>query len=77
MEGVFAAFVQVNVRFRPRRKPDGPMALADGACAGDLLRAVGEPADHTVVVRAGVPLAESVMLADGDELLVLSAFSGG
>lgn len=72
-----ALTVRVQVEFRPRRKPDGAVDLPAGSTVLDLLRAVGEPADHTLAVRGDQPVPESEPLADGDSILLLSAFSGG
>ncbi len=77
MEGLFPGFVLVRVLFRPRRKGDAQMELQDGATVGDLLRAVGESPDSTLAVRGDVPIPEAEALRDGEEILLLSAFSGG
>lgn len=77
MEGLFPGFVHVRVLFRPRRRADADVALAPGATVGDLLRAVGESADHTLAVRGSTPVPEAEPLSDGEEILLLSAFSGG
>lgn len=72
-----AVFVRVAVEFRPRRQPDRSVELAAGATVRDLLLAVRESPDHTLVVRGADPIAESEPLRDGEALLLLSAFSGG
>lgn len=72
-----AQLVQVRVQFRPRRKPDATVLLPDGATAEALLRKVGEGVDSTLVVRGNTPISESEPLVDGEEILLLSAFSGG
>lgn len=72
-----AAALTVRVEFRPRRKADRAVGLPLGATVGDLLRAVGEPADHTLAVRGDAPVPESEPLRDGETVLLLSAFSGG
>jgi sulfur carrier protein ThiS len=88
MERLFAGFVPtstvpspagltVRVEFRPRRQADRAVALAAGATVGDLLRAVGESADHTLAVRGETPVPEAERLRDGESILLLSAFSGG
>ncbi len=77
MAGLFAGFVQVRVLFRPRRKADAQVELSAGATVGDLLHAVGEGADSTLAVRGGTPIPEGEGLRDGEEILLLSAFSGG
>jgi sulfur carrier protein ThiS len=69
--------VRVLVEFRPRRKAAGPVELPAGATVGDLLKAVGEPRDHTLAVRGDAPVAEGEPLRDGESILLLSAFSGG
>ncbi|MGB0653281.1 MAG: MoaD/ThiS family protein [Thermoplasmatota archaeon] len=69
--------MQVNVRFRPRRQEDRAVEVPEGATAADVVQAVGEPLDVIVVVRAGVPIAEDSPVVDGEELLLLSAASGG
>ena len=69
--------MKVRVEFRPRRRPAVELELAEGALARDALRATGEPESGTVVVRGGVPVAETAALADGDRLTLLSSFSGG
>ena len=70
-------FVRVLVEYRPRRKPDGPVDLPAGATVRDLLRAVGESADHTLAVRGSTPVTEAESLVEGESILLLSAFSGG
>ena len=72
-----APSLSVRVEFRPRRKPDRAVELPAGSTVGDLLRAVGEPADHTLAVRGDAPVPESEPLRDGEAILLLSAFSGG
>lgn len=74
---LFGRFVRVRVRFRPRRQEDREVELPDAATAGDLVDAVGESRDIMVVVRAGVPIAEDEALVEGEEILLLSAASGG
>ncbi len=69
--------LQVNVRFRPRRQEDRPIDLPAGSTAGDLVAAVGEPTDMIVVVRQGTPIPEDEVLTDGEDILLLSAASGG
>lgn len=68
--------MHIRVRFRPRRQEDREVQV-DGDTVGDLLAAVGEPADVVLVVRDGTPIPESTPLVDGEELLLLSAASGG
>jgi sulfur carrier protein ThiS len=77
MEAVFAHFVQVRVLFRPRRKSDATVSLPVGATVGDLLAAVQEGSDSTLAVRGSTPIPEGEALVDGEEILLLSAFSGG
>ena len=72
-----ATALTVRVEFRPAREPPRAVALAAGATVGDLLRAVGQSPDHTLVVRGEVPVPESEAVRDGESLLLLSAFSGG
>ncbi len=69
--------MQVTVSFRPRRQPDASLDLPAGATVADVLRAVGQSGDHTLVVRGSVPIPEDEPLVDRDALLLLSAFSGG
>ena len=69
--------MQVHVLFRPRRKADAAVTLPAGATVGDLLRAVQEGADSTLAVRGSTPIPEGEALRDGEEILLLSAFSGG
>jgi sulfur carrier protein ThiS len=69
--------IRVQVEFRPQRKPARAVELPAGATVGDLLRAVGEPADHTLAVRGDTPVAEGEPLRHGEAILLLSAFSGG
>ncbi len=69
--------MQIDVRFRPHRQDDRAVELPDGATVGDLLAAVDEHAHVTVAVRAGRPIPEGASLQDGDEVLLLSAASGG
>ena len=75
--GTGPSSLQVRVEFRPRRQPVRDVTLPAGATVRDLLAAVGEPADHTLVVRGDQPVTESEPLRDGEDLLLLSAFSGG
>jgi sulfur carrier protein ThiS len=77
MELVFATFVHIRVLHRPRRQADGTVELGAAARVEDLLAAVGANADSTLVVRGSTPLTEDEPLADGEEILLLSAFSGG
>lgn len=77
MAGLFAGFVKVRVLFRPRRKADADVQLPAGATVGDLLKAVGEGVDSTLAVRGSTPVPEGEALVDGEEILLLSAFSGG
>jgi len=77
MPALFGRFVRVRVRFRPRRQEDREVELNEGASAGDLVDAVGEHRDIMVVVRGGVPIPEDERLVDGEEILLLSAASGG
>jgi len=69
--------MHVRVLFRPRRSPDRTVELAAGARVADLLAATGQPADATLVVRGSTPIPEGESLQDGEEILLLSAFSGG
>jgi len=48
-----------------------------GATARDVLVRLGQSVDGTVVVRSGTPIPETETVAEGDRLLLLSAFSGG
>ncbi len=67
----------VHVRFRPRRQDDRSVDLPDGATVKDLVEAVGEPIDVMVCVRGGAPIPDDSVLFEADELLLLSAASGG
>ena len=69
--------MKVALEFRPRRQPDRTVELPAGSTVGDLLRAVGESADHTLAVRGETPVPEAEPLEDGESILLLSAFSGG
>lgn len=69
--------MDVHVRFRPRRQEDRQVSLPDGSTAADLVAAVGESVDVIVVVRSGTPIAEDEPLHGGEDLLLLSAASGG
>lgn len=73
----FEGTMQVTVQFRPRRQPDRVVDLPAGATVADLLEATGQQRDHVLVVRGRDPIPEDEALQEGDELLVLSAFSGG
>ncbi len=77
MHVLFGGFVRVHVSFRPRRREPESLALPEGATVQDLLEAVGQPIDGTVAVRAGRPVPEDAPLVDGDEIVLLSSFSGG
>ena len=77
MEAVFPCSVQVRVLFRPRRRDDATFQLPAGATVGDLLGAVHESPDSTLAVRGSTPIPEGESLVDGEEILLLSAFSGG
>ncbi len=67
----------VHVRFRPRRQDDRSVDLPEGATVKDLIEAVGEPIDVIVCVRDATPIPDDSVLFDADELLLLSAASGG
>lgn len=69
--------MQVRVQFRPRRSADTTVTLPAGATVADLLRAVQQSPDSTLVVRGATPIVEGEALVAGEELLLLSAFSGG
>jgi sulfur carrier protein ThiS len=69
--------MQVSVTFRPRRQPDRVVDLPAGATVADLLEATGQQRDHVLVVRGRDPIPEDEAVRDGEQLLVLSAFSGG
>ncbi len=43
----------------------------------DVMRAAGAEVDTYVAVRAGKPIPEDAPVVDGEELLLLSAASGG
>jgi sulfur carrier protein ThiS len=69
--------MKVNVEFRPRRRPGQVVELAAGATVADLLSKVGEGRDSTLAVRGSDPIPEDETLREGDDILLLSAFSGG
>jgi sulfur carrier protein ThiS len=69
--------MHVNVVFRPRRQDARRVELAPGATVRDVLLATGQAPDHTLVIRGSTPITESELLQDGEELTLLSAFSGG
>jgi sulfur carrier protein ThiS len=69
--------MQVHVRFRPRRQDDRTVELGAGATVADLVRAVGESVDMMVAVRDRDPIPEDEALVDGEEIILLSAASGG
>lgn len=69
--------VKVHVQFRPRRQADATFELPDGATVGALLALVKESPDSTLVVRGDTPIPESESIRDGEELLLMSSFSGG
>ncbi len=77
MGPLFADFVRIQVEFRPRRKPSRDVELGPASTVGDVLAAVGESRDHTLVLRGKVPVAEDEAIHDGDVLVLVSAFSGG
>ena len=77
MGPLFADFVRVHVEFRPRRKPARDVELPAGAKVADVLAAVGESRDHTLVLRAAEPVTEEEAARDGDRFTLVSAFSGG
>jgi sulfur carrier protein ThiS len=77
MAALFPRFVKVHASFRPRRQGDREVEVAAGATARDVLVALGQSVDGTVVVRGGVPIPETAAVAEGDRLMLLSAFSGG
>jgi sulfur carrier protein ThiS len=70
-------FVRVTVTFRPRRQPPRAVDLPPGATVEALLGLLGTPPDTVLVVRGAAPVADDEALRDGDEVTVLSAFSGG
>lgn len=69
--------MQIRVLFRPRRQGDGTVELPANATVGDLLRTVRQSPDSTLAVRGSTPIPEAEALVDGEEILLLSAFSGG
>lgn len=69
--------MQVRVQFRPRRQTDAAVILPAGATVGDLLAKVGQSPDSTLAVRGSTPIPEAEPLVEGEEILLLSAFSGG
>ena len=69
--------MRIDVRFRPRRLQDRSVDIAAGATVIDLMRAVGAAVDTYVAVRGGTPIPEDAPLIDGEEILLLSAASGG
>ncbi len=69
--------MHIHVRFRPRRQDDRTVELPEGATVADLMAACEAPVDVFVAVRAGQPISEMEPLVDGEELLLLSAASGG
>jgi sulfur carrier protein ThiS len=75
--GYLRLFVRVRVEYRPRRRAAEDVDMPSGSTVGDLLRAVGQGADSTLVVRGKDPIPEDERLREGDDLLLLSAFSGG
>jgi sulfur carrier protein ThiS len=77
MAALFPRFVKVHATFRPRRREDCDVEVPTGATARDVLVKLGQSVDGTVVVRAGTPIPETEPVAEGDRLLLLSAFSGG
>jgi sulfur carrier protein ThiS len=77
MAALFPRFVKVHASFRPRRREDCVVEVPVGATARDVLARLGQSVDGTVVVRGGVPIPETEAVAEGDRLMLLSAFSGG
>lgn len=77
MAALFPCFVRVHASFRPRRQADREVEVPAGATARDVLAALGQPVEGTVVVREGAPIPETAVVAEGDRLVLLSAFSGG
>ena len=69
--------MKVHATFRPRRRDDCEVDVPPGATARDVLVRLGQSVDGTVVVRSGTPIPETETVAEGDRLLLLSAFSGG
>ncbi len=69
--------MEVRVTFRPRRQEDRAVRLASGSTVADLMRAVGCAVDAHLAVRGADVLDEGAALVDGEEILLLSAFSGG
>ena len=69
--------MQVHVTFRPRRRPPESVRLAATARVGDLVKAVGMTADEALCVRGDIVVTEDEALRDGDQVTVMSAFSGG
>lgn len=69
--------MHVTVVFRPRRQEARRLEVAPGAIVRDVLLATGQSPDHTLVIRGSTPITESEAVQDGEELTLLSAFSGG
>lgn len=68
--------MHVRVVFRPARQA-ARVVEVQGATVAHLLEAVGQSGDSTLVVRGANPITEQDDLVEGEELLLLSAFSGG
>lgn len=77
MRGRRGPIVQIQVTFRPRRRPPESVVVPAGARVGDLVKAVGMSADEALVVRGDAVITESEALHDGESITVMSAFSGG
>ncbi len=69
--------MKVHLRFRPRRIEDQSVEVPEGATVMDVMRAAGAEVDTYVAVRSGTPIPEDSVVVDGEELLLLSAASGG
>lgn len=69
--------MRVTVSFRPRRQEPRTLEFPAGATIRDVLAATRQPSDHTLVIRGADPIPEDEPLRDGDDLVLLSAFSGG
>lgn len=69
--------MEVHVRFRPRRQDDRTVEVPEGATVADLMAACDAPVDVFVAVRQGQPISEMETLVDGEDILLLSAASGG
>jgi len=69
--------MKVTFHLLPTRKETRILDLKEGAKVEDAVRALGLYPDAWVAVRGSEPIPSDGLLADGDEIKLVSVISGG